>query len=295
VYFVHGQGELSSEDLQAHSEVVVVQTFDEFKKYANHKVALWIDKSVTPINFQQEVWINAAPQAYYPIALIGTGDTLRAFRDLLGLRCFSAVSYNYPSGDTPGFSIVRLEMSAHPTAGPMDVIFVHGYKQKPTVQAILETTNDLLVGIASPTPIAILPQPIKQFATSAARQVLLYDEWPCSGFPNDAAKINAVTLEKNILKISVTYQGACQEHTFQLYAATAFLQSIPGQALLYLSHDAHGDICVKQVEKLLLFNLAPLNMERTDPSDYPLLLRIYEPTGDGSFAKEPYMPLIEWP
>jgi hypothetical protein len=72
IYFVHGQGELSAEDLQAHPEVVVVQTFDEFKQYASHqKIALWVDKSATSFNSdEEEKWINSAPQAYYPIVLV---------------------------------------------------------------------------------------------------------------------------------------------------------------------------------------------------------------------------------
>src|SRR5438093_855836 len=65
VYFVHGQGELSLQDLQAHPEVAVVKTFDEFRKYANQKIALWIDKSATPFNpEEEEKWINEAPQTY---------------------------------------------------------------------------------------------------------------------------------------------------------------------------------------------------------------------------------------
>jgi hypothetical protein len=295
VYFYQKESQLSLEDLQAHPEVIVVQTFEELKKNANQKIALWIDESATPVNLEQEAWINAEPQAYYPIALIGTSDTLRAFRDLLSLRCFFAVSYNYPSDDTPGFSIVQREPRAAPTGGPMDVIFVKGYNQKPTVQSVLETTNSLLEGKVKPTPIAILPKPVKQFGTSTTRQVLLYDEWPCSSFPDDAAKINTVMVEKNTLKINVTYQGGCQEHTFELYAATAFLQSIPPQALLHLSHDSHGDTCTKNMEKQLSFDLTPLEKERDEPGGHPLLLRIYEPIGGGSFATEPYMPLIEWP
>ncbi|SRR6266511_195170 len=61
VYFFQKQAQLSSEDLQAYPEVIVVQTFDEFKKYANQKVAPWIDKSATPLNSEQEEWINEAP------------------------------------------------------------------------------------------------------------------------------------------------------------------------------------------------------------------------------------------
>jgi len=33
VYFVHGQSELSSEELQMYPEIAVVQTFDELKMY----------------------------------------------------------------------------------------------------------------------------------------------------------------------------------------------------------------------------------------------------------------------
>ena len=144
----------------------------------------------------------------------------------------------------------------------------------------------------TPSPEFSCP-PTLPTSVSGTRQVLLIDEAPYNCFPTDAAKITAVALERNILMINVTYQGGCQEHSFGLHAATAFLQSNPPQGLLYLSHDAHGDTCTENVEKLLSFDLAPLNKERNDPRERPLLLRIHEPTG-GSFANEPFMPLIEW-
>ena len=150
-----------------------------------------------------------------------------------------------------------------------------------------------LTTVASQTPESSCPTTLPT-SVSRISQVLLIDEAPQDCFPADAAKIRAVTLERNILKINVNYQGGCQEHTFGLHAQTAFLESNPPQWSLYLSHDAHGDTCTENVEKLLSFDLTPLNKERTDPSDHPLLLRIIEPAG-GSFANEPFMPLIEWP
>lgn len=125
-------------------------------------------------------------------------------------------------------------------------------------------------------------------------QILLFDDWPKDGFSTDAAKITAITLEKNILKIQVVYQGGCQEHTFELHAWTGFLLSNPPQGELYLSHDSHGDICTGNVEDLLSFDLTPLDQSRAGRQAHPLLLRIYEPAGE-SFANEPYRPLIEWP
>jgi len=152
VYFVHGQGELSAKDLQSHPEVVMVQTFDDFKKYASQKMALWIDKSATPFDSEQEKWINESPQIYYPIVLIGYSDTLYSFRDLLRLCCFMGPAGDYPGYDAPGFSVIQWEATNEPDYHA--VILLQGYNQKPTVQAILEITNALLEGKLKPTPTA---------------------------------------------------------------------------------------------------------------------------------------------
>jgi hypothetical protein len=294
VYFYQREAQLSLEDLQAHPEVVTVQTFDGFKKYAQQKIALWIDKSAAPFDSEQEKWINDAPQAYYPIVLVGTSDTLYSFRDLLRLCCFLGPAGIYPGYDAPGFSIIQREPPADSTTAPMDVPFLHGYNQKPTVQSILEITNDFLEGKLRPTPISTLPKPARQIATAETCQIILYDEEPRNGFPNDAAKINSLSLGNNILTIDIAYQGDCQEHTFELYAWTAFLESNPPQAVLFLSHDSHGDTCTENVEQELSFHLTLLNQERSDSGTHPLLLRITEPVGR-LFAEEPFRPLIEWP
>jgi hypothetical protein len=151
------------------------------------------------------------------------------------------------------------------------------------------------VAMVTLTPSPKFSCPIK-FPTpvSGVSQVVLIDEAPQSCFPTDPAKIRAVTLDRNVLKINVTYSGGCQEHTFGLHGETPFLLSNPPQWSLYLSHDAHGDTCVKNVEQLLSYDLTPMDKDRTERQAHPLLLRVMEPAG-GAFANEPYMPLIEWP
>ena len=148
VYLVYGQGELASEDVQAHPEVVVVQSFDEFKKYAQHKIALWIDKSATPFNSEQEKWINEAPQVYYPIVLVGYSDTLYSFRDLLRLCCFMGPIIDWEI--QPGFSVIQWKATNE--SDDHVVITLQGYNKKPTVQSILEITNALLEGRLKPSP-----------------------------------------------------------------------------------------------------------------------------------------------
>lgn len=154
VYLTHGPSELSQEDLQKHPEVIVVQTFDDFKKHASRKTALWIDKSATPFNEEQEKWINDAPQAYDPIVLVGISDPLHSFRDLLSLCCFMGPIIEWKT--EPGFSVIQRQRTPDPNLEPIDVSFIQGYNQKPTVESILEITNALLENRVQPTSIATL-------------------------------------------------------------------------------------------------------------------------------------------
>ena len=69
IYLVQDQGQLAASDLRLHPEVMVTNSFDEFKRHSQAKVALWIDKNaVSLVNMD---WLHQAPQKYYPLALIG--------------------------------------------------------------------------------------------------------------------------------------------------------------------------------------------------------------------------------
>jgi hypothetical protein len=112
---------------------------------------IWIDKSVRPFDSEQEKWINEAPQAYYPIVVVGTSDTLYAFKHLLILCCFMGPAGIYPGYYMSGFSVIQWQATNEPESPT--AIFLQGYNQKPAVQSILEITNALLEGraIAAPT------------------------------------------------------------------------------------------------------------------------------------------------
>ena len=150
VYFFKEESQLSMDEVKAHPEIVSVQTFEELKKYSQQKVALWIDKSATPFDPDEEKWINEGPQAYDPIVLIGTSDTLYAFKELLRLCCFLGPAGEYPGYDAPGFSVIQWKQTREPESPT--TIFLNGYPQQPTVEAILEITDALLEGNMPETP-----------------------------------------------------------------------------------------------------------------------------------------------
>jgi hypothetical protein len=79
VYLAQDQSRLSQGDLKAHSEVVLVHSFDDFKRLAQTKVALWIDREA--VKLVNDQWLHQEPQKYYPLVLIGYNKPVCAFRE----------------------------------------------------------------------------------------------------------------------------------------------------------------------------------------------------------------------
>ena len=139
IYLVQGQGQLAASDLGLHPEVMVTNSFDDFKQLSQAKVALWIDKNaVSLVNMD---WLHQAPQKYYPLMLVGYNDALYSFREtLLGFPISGpAIDWSTVTLE-PGFSVwmIREETSSSIST------YMMGYAQPPTVDAILTITNALL-------------------------------------------------------------------------------------------------------------------------------------------------------
>jgi hypothetical protein len=141
IYLVQDQGQLATSDLQLHPEVMVTNSFDEFKRHSQAKVALWIDKNaVSLVNMD---WLHQAPQKNYPLVLVGYNDALYSFREtLLGFPISGpAIDWSTVTLE-PGFSVwmIREETSSSIST------YMKGYAQPLTVDAILTITNTLLKG-----------------------------------------------------------------------------------------------------------------------------------------------------
>ncbi len=138
IYLAQENGQLSKEDLQAHSEVIVTSSFNEFKKLAKSRTALWID--INAVGLVEKDWLNQKPQRFYPIVLIGYGDALCSFRDTLGGFGIISGPYVDCNSPPPGFSVWMLEEENSSGWSA----FMQGYEQIPRVKDILEKTDPLL-------------------------------------------------------------------------------------------------------------------------------------------------------
>lgn len=140
VYLVlQNSGMLSQDELKQRTEVAVVNSFDELKKYIDEKVPILIDKDA--INMIENGWLQKEPQKKYPIVLVGYNDSLYSFREKMPAFGIKGPQIDWTKTSLePGFSVwmLREENASSKSA------FMRGYKVKPTVELILNVTNALL-------------------------------------------------------------------------------------------------------------------------------------------------------
>lgn len=72
---------------------------------------------------------------------------------------------------------------------------------------------------------------------------------------NDPCTIESVTLKQDILEITVSYSGGCQQHNFDLVFNGMYKKSLPVKATIFLVHENKGDNCRSIVTQKLAFNI----------------------------------------
>lgn len=102
----------------------------------------------------------------------------------------------------------------------------------------------------------------------------------------DPFELDSISINDDVLNISVNYGGGCKNHYFFLYMSpAAFLESYPAQANLYLQHFANYDSCKGIVHKRLKFDVRPIvdRYHNTYGTNEPFVLNVFEsgssPTG----------------
>ena len=74
----------------------------------------------------------------------------------------------------------------------------------------------------------------------------------------DSFRIDTASVDGDLLRLDVSYEGGCAEHAFTLYSSPHLTESIPPGAPTWLSHDAGGDTCTETAREELTFDLSPL-------------------------------------
>ena len=89
----------------------------------------------------------------------------------------------------------------------------------------------------------------------------------CVGLPMDGYQLGeAMSIEANTLRVSVSYGGGCEEHEFAACWNGEIANSAPPSLTLTLAHDAHDDLCDAFVTRDLFIDLADLPVGFASPA-----------------------------
>jgi hypothetical protein len=140
--------QLSPADMAAHPQVVAVTSQRRLETVTTTRVAIWVDKGA--VGALDMTWLRARAELHQPIALIGSGDDVYSFRDLLPLVEMSGPNADWKrSPPRPGFSVWMLyENGPTPQAG-----YLRGLPGTPTVDSVLAVTNALREGRTPVIPV----------------------------------------------------------------------------------------------------------------------------------------------
>jgi hypothetical protein len=89
-------------------------------------------------------------------------------------------------------------------------------------------------------------------------EFILVDEIEESDYRMDEFVVNSISIENDTLNLNVSYSGGCKHHVFTLFASNYFMESIPVQSAMLLSHNANDDVCEAYASEDISFVLTPL-------------------------------------
>lgn len=94
----------------------------------------------------------------------------------------------------------------------------------------------------------------------------------------DKYALSSAKIEKDALRLNISYSGGCKEHVFEIIWNGFFLESNPPQVDLFLVHNANGDRCEAYITKKdLQFDLSPIKRGALDQyQTEELIINIYD-------------------
>ncbi len=120
--------------------------------------------------------------------------------------------------------------------------------------------------------------PIKP-SSSLLPKIIIVDSDSAISTHRDPVELRQSSLKRDTLTLLVSYSGGCEKHDFALYGLSYFMKSNPVQSNIYLTHDAHGDLCEAYITEKLLFDLTPLKeIYKERHGDYgPIIIHVFMP------------------
>jgi hypothetical protein len=134
-------GQLTKGEIGKYPEVISVTSFDELKRLATERTAIWIDKDA--VELVDLNWIQDKAESKVPLVLVGYNNALYSFREKLPVFGIQGPYVDWSKEKLePGFSVGMLRE----TTSTSTSAFIKGYEATLDIKQLLSTSNMLLEG-----------------------------------------------------------------------------------------------------------------------------------------------------
>lgn len=134
-------GQLVNAEIEKYPEVISVSSFNELKRLASEKTAIWIDKDA--VDLLDLNWIQKKAESKIPIVLVGYNNDIYSFGKKLPVFGIEGPYVEWSKERLePGFSVGILKERTTTSTS----VFMKRYGTTPDIKQILSITNILLEG-----------------------------------------------------------------------------------------------------------------------------------------------------
>lgn len=106
-------------------------------------------------------------------------------------------------------------------------------------------------------------------------QVILSNDFSKFARESEEVQIDNAIIIDSTLTLSVSYNGGCQDHTFELVGSNMIQKSMPPIRGIMLVHHANNDDCRESIKEDIKFNISAF---KYPGSDIMLKLQDYKPS-----------------
>lgn len=94
--------------------------------------------------------------------------------------------------------------------------------------------------------------------------VILSNDFSSYARESSETQINNAVITDSILTLSISYNGGCQKHSFELIGSNMIQKSMPPIRGIMLVHHANNDDCRELIEEDIKFNISPFKYPGSD-------------------------------
>jgi len=106
--------------------------------------------------------------------------------------------------------------------------------------------------------------PVDSDSATDLDQITLVLTGDLGAVEKDPFKVVSSSIEGDVLLLTLSYGGGCEDHEFEFFSEGPVMESFPPGAMIRVFHDSHNDLCRALIRQTFEIDLRPVRAGFTD-------------------------------